>query len=69
MRTEIAKHHSIISSSVFVSDAGKQFHTIHIECFISMETDLNIFQQLRETLNLKAVEYANAHQISFSERG
>ena len=69
MRSEIAKHHPIISSSVFVSDAGKQFHTIHIECFISMETDLNIFQELRENLNLKAVEYANAHQIKFSEKG
>jgi hypothetical protein len=34
-----------------------------------METDLNIFQELRENLNLKAVEYANAHQIKFSEKG
>jgi MscS family membrane protein len=68
MRSEIAKHHPIISSSVFVSDAGKQFHTIHIECFISITTDLNVFQQLRETLNLKAVAYANANQISFSEK-
>ena len=69
MRSEIAKHNAIINSSVFVSDAGKQFHTIHIECFISVDTDFDVFQQLRETLNLKAVEYANAHQISFSEKG
>jgi MscS family membrane protein len=69
MRSEIAKHNAIINSSVFVSDAGKQFHTIHIECFISVDTDFDIFQQLRETLNLKAVEYANAHQIIFSEKG
>ena len=68
MRSEIEKHHPIISSSVFLSDAGKQFHIIHIECFISIATDLNVFQQLRETLNLKAVAYANAHQISFSEK-
>ena len=68
MRSEIEKHHPIISSSVFLSDAGKQFHTIHIECFISIATDLNIFQELRENLNLKAVAYANAHQISFSEK-
>jgi hypothetical protein len=34
-----------------------------------MDTDINIFQQLREVLNLKAVEYANAHQIIFSEKG
>jgi len=68
MRSEIEKHPPIISSSVFLSDAGKQFHTIHIECFISIATDLNVFQQLRETLNLKAVAYANAHQISFSEK-
>jgi selenophosphate synthase len=69
MRSEIAKHNAIINSSVFVSDAGKQFHTIHIECFISVDTDFDVFQQLRETLNLKAVEYANAHQINFSEKG
>jgi MscS family membrane protein len=69
MRSEIAKHNSIISSSVFLSDAGKQFHTIHIECFISMSADLNVFQQLRETLNLKAVAYANENQIKFSEKG
>jgi MscS family membrane protein len=69
MRSEIAKHNAIINSSVFVSDAGKQFHTIHIECFISVDTDFDIFQQLREILNLKAVEYANAHQINFSEKG
>ena len=29
----------------------------------------DLFQQLRETLNLKAVAYANAHQIHFSEKG
>jgi hypothetical protein len=34
-----------------------------------VDTDFDIFQQLRETLNLKAVEYANAHQILFSEKG
>jgi hypothetical protein len=69
MRSEILQHSAIISSSVFVSDAGKQFHTIHIECFISMDIDINIFQQLRETLNLKAVAFAHEHQISFFEKG
>lgn len=69
MRNEISKHNTIISSLVFVSDAGKQFHTIHIECYISIDTDLMLFQQLRENLNLQAVAYANEHQIHFSEKG
>jgi hypothetical protein len=27
------------------------------------------FQTLRETLNIKAIEYANAHEIKFAEKG
>jgi hypothetical protein len=55
------------SSIVFVSESGKQFHTIHVECLIPLEVDLEAFQMLREELNLAAVGYANEHQIAFAE--
>jgi len=69
MRSEIEKHTAVLSSTVLVAEAGKQFHIIHIECFISMIMDLSVFQTLRENLNIKAIEYANAHEIKFSEKG
>jgi hypothetical protein len=34
-----------------------------------MQMDIDAFQMLRERLNLAAIEYANAHQIQFSEKG
>ncbi len=69
LRTTIAVMDNIQSSSVFVSESGKQFHTIHIECLVPMYIDIADFQLLREQLNLTAVSYANQHNISFSEKG
>jgi hypothetical protein len=34
-----------------------------------MQLDLDAFQMVRERLNLAAIEYANTHQIQFSEKG
>jgi hypothetical protein len=34
-----------------------------------MDLDMDAFQMLRERLNLAAIEYANKHQIQFSEKG
>jgi hypothetical protein len=34
-----------------------------------MQLDLDAFQMVRERLNLAAIEYANANQIQFSEKG
>jgi MscS family membrane protein len=67
LRTTTANHQQIKSSIVFVSESGKQFHTIHVECLIPLEVDLPAFQMLREELNLAAVSYANEHQIAFAE--
>jgi MscS family membrane protein len=69
LRTTIAATESIKSSTVFISDAGKQFHTIHIECLVSLEIELNDFQMLRESLNIKAIQYANEHRIVFADKG
>jgi MscS family membrane protein len=67
LRTITANHQQVMSSIVFVSESGKQFHTIHVECLIPLEVDLPAFQMLREELNLAAVSYANEHQIAFAE--
>jgi hypothetical protein len=34
-----------------------------------MQMDIDAFQILRERINLAAIDYANAHQIQFSEKG
>ena len=67
LRTITTSHQQVKSSIVFVSESGKQFHTIHVECLIPLEVDLEAFQMLREELNLAAVGYANEHQIAFAE--
>jgi len=67
LRDTTANHHKVKSSVVFVSESGKQFHTIHVECLIPLEVELEPFQMLREELNLAAVRYANEHGIAFAE--
>jgi MscS family membrane protein len=69
LRDEIAKESSVLNQIVFISDAGKQFHVIHVECFISMDASLASFQMLREKFNLAAISYANQFQINFAEKG
>jgi hypothetical protein len=34
-----------------------------------MQMDMDAFQMLRERINLAAIEYANANQIQFSDKG
>jgi MscS family membrane protein len=67
LRTTTVNHPQVKSSTVFIAESGKQFHTIHLECLVSLEVDLISFQMLREELNLAAVSYANDHQIAFAE--
>ena len=69
LRNTIATIATIQSSTVFISDSGKQSHTIHIECLVPMEVDLNDFQLLRESLNVTAIQYANDNRIAFAEKG
>jgi MscS family membrane protein len=69
MRSILKSEKDLNSYLVFVAESGKQFHALHIECLVNMEIDLDTFQMLRERLNLAAIEYANTHQIQFSEKG
>ncbi|MEK0422147.1 MAG: hypothetical protein RLZ95_57 [Bacteroidota bacterium] len=69
LRTSIATMEDIKSSTVFISDAGKHFHTLHVECLVSLSVDINDFQMLREALNIKAIQYANENRIAFADNG
>ena len=69
LRNKIANEPHIMDGTVFVSESGKQFHTIHIECLVPMEAELANFNLMREQLNLAAVEYANKNGIQFAEKG
>ena len=68
LRTYIADINTISNSVVFVAESGKQYHAIHVECFVGMQTDLTTFQLLREQINLAAIEYAHQHQIKFTDK-
>jgi MscS family membrane protein len=69
MRTILKAEVELNSCQVFIAESGKQFHLLHVECLVSMQMDIDAFLMLRERLNLAAIEYANAHQIQFSEKG
>jgi MscS family membrane protein len=69
MRHLLKSENDLNSFQVFVSESGKQYHALHIECFVTMQLDFDAFQMFRERLNLAAIEYANANQIQFSEKG
>ena len=69
LRDFLKSENDLNSYQVFVSESGKQHHTLHVECLVNMQMDIDAFQMLRERINLAAIEYANAHQIQFSEKG
>ncbi len=69
MRSVIKSQDGVNSLNVFVAESGKQFHALHIDCLVTIDMEINEFQMIRERLNLAAIEYANAHQIQFSEKG
>ncbi|MFM6994248.1 MAG: mechanosensitive ion channel family protein [Sediminibacterium sp.] len=69
MRTVLSTQNGVNSYNVFVAESGKQFHALHIDCLVSIQMEISEFQMIRELLNLAAIEYANAHQIQFSENG
>ena len=69
MRAILKAEIELSSCQVFIAESGKQFHTLHVECLVNMQMDIDAFLVLRERLNLAAIEYANAHQIQFSDKG
>ena len=69
MRAVLSTQTGVNSFQVFVAESGKQYHALHIECLVTIQLEIDAFQMIREQLNLAAIEYANAHQIQFSEKG
>ena len=69
MRSVLQAQNGVHSFTVFVADSGKQYHALHIDCLVSMQVEIGEFNMIRERLNLAAIEYANTHQIQFSEKG
>lgn len=69
MRSVLQAQNGVHSFTVFIADSGKQYHALHIDCLVSMQVEIGEFNMIRERLNLAAIEYANAHQIQFSEKG
>jgi MscS family membrane protein len=69
MRAILKSEKDLNSFQVFIAESGKQYHSLHVECLVNMQMDIDAFQMLRERLNLAAIEYANTHQIQFSEKG
>jgi MscS family membrane protein len=69
MRTFLKSEKDLNSFQVFIAESGKQYHALQVECLVTMDMDIDTFQMLRERLNLAAIEYANTHQIRFSEKG
>jgi MscS family membrane protein len=69
LRNYLKSENDLNSYQVFVSESGKQHHALHVECLVNMQMDIDAFQMLRERINLATIEYANANQIQFSDKG
>jgi MscS family membrane protein len=69
LRNYLKSENDLNSYQVFVSESGKQHHALHVECLVNIQMDIDAFQMLRERINLAAIEYANANQIQFSDKG
>lgn len=67
LRATIANNDKIKSSTVFIAESGKLFHTIHVECLVPLDIEIHDFQMLRESLNISAIQYANENRIAFAD--
>lgn len=68
LRTHIEKQAGILSFNVYLAESGKLAHIIHAEIFVDIEMPIANFLKLREQINLAAIQFANEHQIVFSEK-
>jgi len=66
IQNEINQLNNISNVIVYVSEAGKQFHVLHIECLVSMQLSFNDFVALKEKINIMVVQYANEKSIQFA---
>jgi len=51
---------------VYISEAAKQYHILHMECLVSMQLSLQEFLALKEKINVMAISYANENKILFA---
>ncbi len=66
IQNEIRQLQNVSNVLVYVSEAGKQYHVLHIECLVSMQLEFNEFISLKEKINVTAIQYANDHTIHFA---
>jgi MscS family membrane protein len=66
LQNEISQLKNVSSVQAYVSEAGKQYHVLHIECLVSMDLEFNEFIVLKEKINVRAIQYANDHAIQFA---
>jgi len=66
LQNEISQLKNVSSVQAYVSEAGKQYHVLHIECLVSMDLEFNEFIVLKEKINVRAIQYANDHTIQFA---
>jgi MscS family membrane protein len=66
VQNEISQLKNVSSVQAYVSEAGKQYHVLHIECLVSMDLEFNEFISLKEKINVSAIQYANDHTIQFA---
>ena len=66
IQKETSQLKNVSNVLVYVSEAGKQFHVLHIECLVSMDLEYNEFIVLKEKINVTAIQYANDHAIQFA---
>jgi len=66
IQNAIRQLNNVSNVMVYVSEAGKQYHVLHIECLVSMQLEFNEFIALKEKINVTAIQYANDHTIHFA---
>jgi len=56
----------VVSSTVFLSDTGKNAHIITVEYFTGMHQNINEFNSFREEINFKVIELLNENDIELA---
>ena len=66
IQNAIRQFNNVSNVMVYISEAGKQYHVLHVECLVSMQLEFNEFIALKEKINVTAIQYANDHTIHFA---
>lgn len=62
----LLQNDAIESSTVFLSDTGKNAHIITIEFFTTIQQNINEFNTLREEINLAVIDLLNKNNVELS---